>query len=484
MPSADDSPAPRRRGFRLTLKARFALLAVAFVAVLGGVNRYYVEWRLIGEVEREFENRSLVVARYLAAQSVDLILYGDRVALEGLLSRGIASSEDLVYALVEDPSHQAVAHTFEDTVPNEIARLPYRPGEGGYQSTHMPLEGEAIRDITVPVYEGKLGTLHLGVDDGAIAARVARVRDDLLLLLLAVVVMAAAAAYWLARRWIRPLEGVASALARFEPGRHRVAIPIERDDEIGDLAGEINTITARLNDTQESMVRAEKLASIGVMAAGIAHEMANPISGIQNCLQRISEHPEDVDQTKEYVAAMTGSADHMASVVRGLLQFARGDETEVHETMDLRATVDHALALTAIRLDGGRIEVLRRGSEEPINVQGDPSKLAQVFVNLILNAADAMPEGGGIEIDVQRQDGQGVVSVKDDGVGIAKDDVSRIFDPFFTTKAVGAGTGLGLSVVHRIVEDHRGSIKVESVRGGGTRFIVSLPALGDTGGVA
>ncbi len=476
MLSGDDGPGARRR-FRLTLKTRFALMAVVFVAILGGVNRYYVEWRLIGELDRELENRSLALARYLSAESVDLILYGDRIALEALLSRGLASSEDLVYAVIEDPSHQLLAHTFRDGETLDLRPLRYTGPPDGHTITRLQRANAEVRNIALPVYRGRLGTLHIGVEDKAIAGRLEQVREDLLLLLIAVAVMSIAAAYYLARRWLRPLDSVASGLATFVPGRHRVPIAIERNDEIGDLADEINAVTERLHDTQRSLVRAEKLASIGVMASGVAHEMANPISGIQNCLRRIADHPDDAEQTREYVAAMAGSTAHMAEVVQGLLDFARGGEGAAPQSLDLREMVDKAIDLTAFRLDRGNVAVLRRDADAPVSMQGQPAKITQVFVNLILNAVDAMPHGGGLEISVGMEAGRGVVSVKDDGSGIGDTDVPQIFDPFFTTKAVGAGTGLGLSVVHGIVQDHGGTIEVESTIGVGTRFVVAFPIL-------
>jgi len=230
------------------------------------------------------------------------------------------------------------------------------------------------------------------------------------------------------------------------------------------------------------MAEQDKIASIGMLAAGIAHEINNPLDGLQNCLRRIIKDPENTEQIERYAGLMTASLHHIETVVRQLLNLSHKRDRSVRK-VDLNETVRGAadLARTGQRWHGIEVD-WHLESELPL-VLADPQNLAQIFLNLVLNAVDAMPTGGTLTVTTRpvssRGGGSGeadvLVEIRDTGVGISPEDLPRIFEPFFTTKGSEKGTGLGLSVSRNLVVEHGGEINVVSAPGVGTTFSVRLP---------
>jgi signal transduction histidine kinase len=234
---------------------------------------------------------------------------------------------------------------------------------------------------------------------------------------------------------------------------------------------------AELQQTQQQLAQAAKLASIGELAGGMAHEINNPITSILALSSHMAEKENGALSTRSRKSLQTivKQAERVANLVGGLLSFSRQSQLHISE-LDVRELLDTALELVHFRIASGAIEVLR---EIPVSlppVPGDASRLTEVFVNLLTNAIDAMPGGGTLSVRALHgaEDGTVRVEVQDTGSGIDPEDLPRIFDPFFTTKAPGRGTGLGLSISHGIVKDHGGEIWALSKPGVGTTIVVSL----------
>jgi len=448
---------------------------VLVVALLGGANLAYLEWRLSEEMEQEVEAGALMLGRYLAAESVDLILYQDLVGLHEFLHRNSGGRRAAVsYALILDPSGRVLAHTFPVRVPHALLASAGGTTQRPASFRRVVLGDEVHQEIALPIHGGELGMLRLAVPEARIHERMLAIRRDLLLMAVVVMVLAAVGAYSFTYSSLKPFDRIVGALERFDPGRHREEIGIHRADEIGELGAKVDEVTARLHDTQASLVRTEKMASVGVIAAGVAHEINNPISGIANCLRRIRERPDDARQTREYVELMLAASDHVGSVVSGLLDFARTRQAE-ERPLDLRSVVTRAQDLIGFRLEQRRLRLTWTTPEVAVTVRGDAAQLTQVLVNVLLNAVDATPEGGGIDVELQRGASEATLRVSDSGDGISALDVARVFEPFFTTKDPGHGTGLGLAVTHRIVMDHGGCINLCSDDGVGTDVVIRLP---------
>lgn len=247
----------------------------------------------------------------------------------------------------------------------------------------------------------------------------------------------------------------------------------------GKVAGTIVIVedtTARVK-LEEQLQISEKMASIGLLAAGVAHEVNTPLTGISSYTQMLLEQAPEDDPRTPLLQKIEKQTFRAAKIVNGLLNLARPAQTEFGP-VDVNVVVNDVISLLEHQLRGGRIQVRRDLSAAPPVVLGIEHKLQQVLLNLFLNARDAMPSGGWLSIATRVANGRVVVEVGDTGGGIAQEHLSRIYDPFFTTKAIGQGTGLGLSITYGIVQEHQGTITCQSAAGQGTTFVLDFPAAG------
>lgn len=225
---------------------------------------------------------------------------------------------------------------------------------------------------------------------------------------------------------------------------------------------------------EQRIRNSEKLASVGRLAAGVAHEINNPLGGILNCLYNLRKGTLSPSRLEEYRVSMEDGVRRVQKIVRQLLDFSQQDEPEFAPT-DINHVVDRVLVLTTHLFAPNRI-VLETGFGQGLpNVMLDRHMIEQVLMNLVLNAVQAMKDGGGLTIRTSVVEGVCLIEVRDTGSGIPPAVLPRIFDPFFTTKSEGEGTGLGLSVSLGIVERHGGKILVDSEIGKGTTFTLCLP---------
>ena len=237
----------------------------------------------------------------------------------------------------------------------------------------------------------------------------------------------------------------------------------------------LQDVTSRLQ-LEEHLQHSEKMASIGILAAGVAHEVNTPLTGIASYTQMLRAQVKPEDLRYPLLEKIEKQAFRAAKIINNLLNFSRSGGTEF-ERLDINKVVLEVLSLLEHQLDKNSIKVLKELGEDLPAIRGSENRLQQVFFNLVLNARDAMPSGGWLTLVTRADDDTIIVEVKDTGHGIRREDIKRIYDPFFTTKGIGRGTGLGLSVSYGIVQEHGGAIFVESSPGKGTVFQVALPAM-------
>jgi two-component system NtrC family sensor kinase len=236
-------------------------------------------------------------------------------------------------------------------------------------------------------------------------------------------------------------------------------------------------VTERLQ-LEEQLQQREKLSSIGLLAAGVAHEVNTPLTGVSSYTQMLLGMLPKNDPKHALLEKVSRQADRASEIVNNLLNFSRTGSASEFAGLDIHRVLDDTLQLLEPQLRRSQIEIVRDYGDNLPRVHGNSVKLQQVFTNLILNARDSIANGNGRITLATRNgedDGLLVVEVADTGVGIAPDDVAKIYDPFFTTKGVGRGTGLGLAVTYGIVQEHDGHISVSSTPGRGTTFRISLP---------
>jgi len=225
---------------------------------------------------------------------------------------------------------------------------------------------------------------------------------------------------------------------------------------------------------QEQIKRAERLASLGKLAAGVAHEIRNPLGALKGFLQYFQRKLPLQDQDKIYLTVMMKEVDRLNAVISNLLDFARPKDP-VLEPCDIGDLIRHVLTLTESDFQSKEIGISLNIAENLPQVRLDRDQMTQVLLNILLNAVQVMESGGQISIgaNIRTETRQLELTVSDNGKGIPVDDLPRIFDPFFTTKKQGAG--LGLAIAHTIIENHHGEITVESEEGKGSTFRIRLP---------
>ncbi|HEX8847348.1 MAG TPA: response regulator [Pyrinomonadaceae bacterium] len=241
-------------------------------------------------------------------------------------------------------------------------------------------------------------------------------------------------------------------------------------------------ITQRV-EANRAVARAEKLAAVGRLAAGVVHEINNPLATISACAEALEsrlregafDSSPEVEDLREYLSLIRNEAFRCKSITNGLLDFSRTRAGE-HLPVNIAEVINSASRLVAHQKRGERIEIEVEVADDLSPVSGDEGQLQQAVIALATNAIDAMPEGGRLTFRGRNENGSVIIDVSDTGVGIPLENLTKIFDPFFTTKEVGRGTGLGLAVCYGIVAEHGGRLEVQSAVGAGTTFTISLPA--------
>jgi two-component system NtrC family sensor kinase len=238
----------------------------------------------------------------------------------------------------------------------------------------------------------------------------------------------------------------------------------------------VEDVTTRIS-LEEQLQQREKLSSIGLLAAGVAHEVNTPLTGVSSYTQMLLGMLGETDPKHALLQKVRTQAERATNIVNNLLNFSRtGNATEFAE-LDIARVLDDTLQLLEPQLRRSQIELVRSYDPDVPRVFGNAGKLQQIFTNLILNARDAILDGGRITLETSMaDDGSLVVGISDTGIGIAPENVAKIYDPFYTTKGVGRGTGLGLAVTYGIVQEHAGRISVDSTPGRGTTFHITLPS--------
>lgn len=324
-----------------------------------------------------------------------------------------------------------------------------------------------VLDVTVSLAEADRGILRSRVSL-AVFAVLAIVTTSLLL-------------WWLNRRLVlRPVDALVAGTRRVAEGDLTTKIPVEGTHELAELEGSFNAMTERLAETQRQLTQADKLASVGRLAAGIAHEINNPLTGVLTYASLLLKGQNAGPEVQSDLEVIVRETKRCREIVKGLLDFARPTPPR-RAPADLNETVRRAVAVVINQLAQNHVDLALDLSPELPTVAADANQIQQVLVNLILNAAEAVGEAGGTIRIRSRSTGEGEapgrfleLTVEDTGRGIPPDDLPRLFEPFFSTKG-NRGTGLGLAVTWGIVQSHGGTIDVQSEPGKGSRFTVRLP---------
>jgi two-component system NtrC family sensor kinase len=355
---------------------------------------------------------------------------------------------------------------------------------------HVLLEGETFTGPAYvvnqwyitryePLYDHSqqvVGMLYVGARQAAFLELLETFRRQVYLIAAATILLAILIAIPLAWYVARPLSSLADVTHKVSQGDWSVRATEAGYREMRTLAQSFNTMVQALKDTQEQLVQKEKLASVGQLAAGVAHEINNPLGSVLLYADIMrKETPADDVQRQEDLEMIIREATRCKTIVNDLLNFSRQNEVMAQETNLNQLLAEMAREAEKQELYE-QVEIVTRLDPKLPNIQADPLQLRQLFLNLMSNAAEAMPQGGTLTLTTHQGPSPGLVTaeVEDTGVGISDENMKKIFTPFFTTKPIGKGTGLGLAIIYGIVKMHRGQISLQSQLGKGTKFTIIL----------
>jgi two-component system NtrC family sensor kinase len=274
---------------------------------------------------------------------------------------------------------------------------------------------------------------------------------------------------------LKNLREMAQVSKRVAQGETTVRMPVTYGGEVGQLATEFNAMLDTLHATREQLVHSENLASLGQLAAGVAHELNNPLGTILLYAESAQRECAEDDPHCADLDVIVKETKRCKRIVADLLNFSRQHQVIAQPT-DINALLQELVEMAPHRIKTVTIPIVTEFDPNLPIIEGDTAQLRQVFLNLMTNAVEAMPEGGTMTIRTRRGPSQMVtVEIEDTGVGIRHEDLGKLFTPFFTTKPIGKGTGLGLAISYGIIKMHRGQINVKSQVGQGTTFIIVLP---------
>jgi two-component system NtrC family sensor kinase len=375
----------------------------------------------------------------------------------------------------EDGS-RAIATRIQEEVYNRVV------GEGrAYVVNNWYITAyEPIRDST----GGIIGILYVGL----LEQKYVDIRRETVLIFLAITLLGAlvcmALSYFIARRISVPIGRLASASREVAKGNLDAKVQITSSDEMGELADAFNVMAVALKERDERLrdfatkriMESERLALIGQLSANVAHELNNPLQGIVTYSHLLLERQPPEDSSTEFIQKIVTQANRCRDIIRGLLDFSRQRKPD-KTVCDVNSVLQQCVSLVEDQALFLNIQLEESLQDDIPMAVIDPSQIERVFMNMIINAAEAMEDGGQLTLATHYDPAHRLIEVKfrDTGHGIPEENLERIFDPFFTTKDAGHGTGLGLAISYGIVKEHLGSISVESVAGKGTTFTIRLP---------
>jgi signal transduction histidine kinase len=281
---------------------------------------------------------------------------------------------------------------------------------------------------------------------------------------------------------IRPIPALHQVMQRAGRGDLAARAASRRHDEIGELGKAFNGMMDELAENRErektqqaQLAHTEKMAAVGTLAAGVAHEVNNPVAGVLTCVENMRDDPDNAEMREQYLGLIHDGVKRIERTVASLLDFSRPRSMRLGPA-SLNESLKQVIDLVRFQLRKSGVEPHFELDPRDPWIVGDRFQIEQLFLNLVLNAVQAMPDGGTLTLRTRRQGAWEVVEVGDTGSGIPEAIRERIFDPFFTTRDVGQGTGLGLAVSYNIARAHGGGLEVETIEGEGSVFRVLFPA--------
>ncbi|MBI5663789.1 MAG: HAMP domain-containing protein [Nitrospirae bacterium] len=457
------------------------------IAVVVAASTMAVGWLILQEerktLEAELQSKGRYLAELMSHQVTEPLLYEERHVIFTLLEGSMKSAESLIVsAEVYDKNRELVVSVYK----NERYRNMNLPPYDFENSMHGP---DIKEDNTVSIYYvsrpvkvetlGTIGFLRLCITKEFLSATLEGMKQKLLLFSAVVTVVGIIFGLYMARKVLQPVLILSKGVSLVGEGEVGVEVPVVGQGEIKDLSMSFNRMSVKLKElidkmksAQEHMVKTEKLYAIGEFSAGIAHEIKNPLTPIMMLMRRVKEEKESL--TDKDIEIIEEELNRIDKIVTEFLAFARPAKMEKTE-VNINEVISEVITLTKPKMDRSGISIIEKYLPELPDITGNNDALKQVFLNIMLNAVQAMDgKGGDLTVETSTGDGNVRVIISDTGTGIPEEHLKKVYDPFFTTKK--EGTGMGLALTHNIISGHSGRIDINSAPGKGTMVKVECPS--------
>lgn len=478
----------------LPLFWKFSIAITVVVIIFGSINYSLIKNNITLTLENELKHRLIFVVNTLAEQLKNRILVNDHLSIQSIINTAIDNDKTIKFILLVDNKGHITAHSFKDKLSDEISSN-YQCVDSCRYETDIPAicHNHKLNVIQTnrPILNGKLGYLYIGIDNKNISNEVNDNMKIFILMIFTFFIIGIIGAFvfsYLITIPIKSLETFSKNLNINNLTQKNLELfdnimktnlylkTIVFRDEIDNLIDTFKEMLLRLKQThyelqnlQSQLFHTEKLSTIGVLAAGLAHDINNPIAGVLNSIHRIKKNPANTEQVIRYLDLMEESAKKIQVVISNLMNFTRKQEIEFIQ-LNLIDVIEKALLLVSHRLNENNINVLKNYNKNEYLLFGSKHHLEQIFINLFINSIDAINEKSNIfsdynnkkiEIFINEIEDLIIVEIKDNGIGIEEEKIQYIFQTFYTTKK-NEGTGLGLSIVKNIIDLHKSKIEITS----------------------
>jgi two-component system NtrC family sensor kinase len=475
----------------LSLRYKFILLAtvaiVAFMCIIGYLSVAREKSILYSEVEKE----GRLLGETLAIPIINDHIYERLGLIEegGLLDNYILEifnrkDVDLLYIAILDEEGKVISHNniaeygkvYVDSVTTHTLKADRTTIQRIPAGEHQAL------DFGVPLSIGgkRWGSLKFVISLEKVEHEILSTVTNIVILTILLLITGFVIILLLTKRFIGPITQLAHTMEKARGDYLDIRVEVKGRDELAVLGERFNSMIERirhaneeLKKTHEKLVQSEKLASIGILAAGVAHEINNPLGGIFNCIRMLKQDSSNPELRAKYLDLVNEGLDRIETTVSKLLWMSRKAE-HVPVDMNIRDAVESVYSFLGYKMKKAKIAFINEVAAD-LRFTFDVHDFQQLLLNLFINAIHAMENGGTLEVKGFRRDSVVSIEVIDTGCGIEQENIGSIFDPFFTTKPTGEGTGLGLWLTYEIIRNYSGEIAVESVVGKGSRFIIRFP---------
>ena len=433
--------------------------------------------------ERTMEDKSQSLARIIASQVIDQLLVGDRVSLMEAMEKAASTDQNITYVCIEDSGGGIISHTFKNGFPLELQKIlkNNRKQVLRFRSSEGPL-----LDVSAPILSGQLGWLHIGFSRKHALESLTHLFIVLSIGMTGALILIFAGAWFVSVKVSRPINILEREVSRFTPEKiPETALELKGTREIESLAHGFNEMVRRLNTLeheraviQTKMIHAERLSALGEMAAGLTHEIRNPLDGMLECVRYLEADPVKSERQSKFLPMIHEGLERINEVIENMLMFARSGTIATAEVCLTSDIVDTLEVMLQGKLKSRNIKLTWHKPGTCQCLCNKPA-MVQALLNLVLNAVEAVKEKDAPEIFIEAVcDAKWVyISVEDNGAGIPQGSEEKIFELFYTTKPSGRGTGLGLPISRQLIRAGGGDLVLSSRPSslGGARFEIKIP---------